>query len=104
MSRIACLVGYATGQETVNDITTEKYSEHQMFGDLVRNYKQEIPGDTRYDELQMANNLSLVAGEYAYQNFANIRYAIFMGTKWKVTSVEVQRPRLILTLGGVWNG
>ena len=41
---------------------------------------------------------------YAYEKFSSIVYAEFMGAKWKVTDIEVQHPRLILTIGGLWNG
>ena len=51
----------------------------------------------------MTNEISLVADPYARENFHMIRYACFMGTRWEVTSVEVQYPRLVLTLGGVYN-
>ena len=37
-------------------------------------------------------------------HFFAIRYVKWAGTRWKVDDVEVKRPRLKLTLGGVWNG
>ena len=56
------------------------------------------------DNVNIANKISIVSDPFADQNFHSIRYAEYMGTKWKVTDVEVLYPRLLLTLGGVWNG
>ena len=56
------------------------------------------------DDLNINMTLSIVADPFAYQNFHQIKYAEYMGSKWKVSSIEVQYPRLILTLGGVYNG
>lgn len=105
MSKVACLVGYATGQEeTDTDVFKETYEEHQMRGDIVKLYKSEVAGDQRYDEMQLNNQFSLVGGQFAFANFSKIRYVIYLGQKWKVTGVEVRVPRLILSVGGVWNG
>ena len=63
----------------------------------------ENSGDVN-DNINISNRISIVADPYAIQNFHTMRYATFMGTKWKVKSVNVNYPRLILSLGGVWNG
>ena len=54
--------------------------------------------------INVANEISIVADPFANQNFHTMLYVEFMGTKWKITNVEVKRPRLTLTLGGVYNG
>ena len=56
------------------------------------------------DDININNSISIVADPYAYENFHNMRYAILEGVKWKITNVEINRPRLILTIGGVYNG
>ena len=56
------------------------------------------------DDLVLNNQLSIVADAYANQHFFAIRYVRWMGALWKITNVEVQRPRLLLTVGGVYNG
>lgn len=103
MSKFSGMVGYVSGQTEVStDVWEETYEEHLMRGDVVRNSKQQIQGDTRYDDVQLSNELSLVGGAFAYKNFSNIRYVWYLGQKWKVTNVEVARPRINVTLGGVW--
>ena len=46
---------------------------------------------------------SIIADPFAYQNFHAMRYIEWMGAKWKITKVNVQSPRLILSVGGVYN-
>ena len=104
MAKISCLVGYASGQkETKPDVFEETYEEHRMKGDLIKLYKQAAAGDLRIDDASLDNRFSLVGGSFAFANFSKIKYVEYLGQKWKVTGVEVERPRLILTVGGVWN-
>lgn len=56
------------------------------------------------DNLVISGTVSIVADQFAYQNCSNISYVEVEGTKWKVTKIEPQHPRLILSLGGVYNG
>lgn len=104
MSKFAGLVGYAAGQtETAPGIWEPKYDERAMRGDLIRNTLSMIEQNQKTDEISLDNRISILGDQFAFNNFSNIRYVYHLGVKWKVKSVEVQRPRLILTVGGVWN-
>lgn len=97
-------IGYAVTAETEPGIWEEILTEREYFGELVRNTKRVLQSsDTVNDNVNIVNGISIISDPFANDNFCNIRYAEFMGTKWKVTDVEVQYPRLILTLGGVYN-
>jgi len=80
------------------EITTRKYS-----GDVLRNVSKTQSGENLNDNLTIDNRISIVADPFAYENFSSMRYVDWMGALWKSNSVEVQRPRLILTIGGVYN-
>ncbi len=97
-------VGYADTVETAPGVHEEKITERMYSGDLLRNTGLIQSTETLNDNINVANEISIVADPFAYQNFYRMRYVGFMGTKWKVTKVEVQYPRLILTIGGVYNG
>lgn len=97
-------VGYGETVETSPDIWEEQIVERAYYGDVLKNSRQWEKGEGLNDNLRINNSISVVADAYAYENFANIRYVEWMGAKWKVTNVEVHRPRLIFTLGGVYNG
>ena len=56
------------------------------------------------DDITITNEISIIADQFAYEHFSTIRYVEFMGTKWKISNATVEHPRLILTLGGVYNG
>lgn len=103
MAKYSGLVGFEQTEKTGVDVYTENIVERRYYGDLVHNYRRTSAGDGVNDNVTLNNQLSIVADPYAINNFASIRYATFMGSKWNVTDVEVQYPRLILTLGGVYN-
>ena len=97
-------IGYAVYKEKTPGVYEEDIIKRNYYGELVRNTRRLQSGDQVNDNLNISNEISIVADPYAIQNFHSMRYAIFMGAKWKITNIEVQYPRLILTLGGVYNG
>ena len=104
MAKFYGVIGYAKTVETKPGVWKAEITEKTYFGDLIRNTRRYELNSQINDNLNIANEISIIADPYAYQNFHSMRYIEFMGTKWKVTSVEVQYPRLILTIGGVYNG
>lgn len=98
------VIGYAETVETKSGIWEEQITERDYYGDLFRNSRRLQSTDKVNDDINISNQLSIVADPYAINNFYSMRYAEFSGAKWKITDIEVQYPRLILTLGGVWNG
>lgn len=98
-------VGYVTTVESEPGVYDPEVTERPYFGDLLKNVsKWMVNTDSINDNLNVANQISIVADPYAYQHFSSIRYVEFMDTMWTVTSAEPQYPRIILTVGGVWNG
>lgn len=97
-------IGFNAGtKETASSVYTEDIKEREYYGDLIRNTRRLQTTDKVNDDIEISNELSIVADPYAMENFHMMRYAEFMGAKWKISSVEVQYPRLLLTLGGVYN-
>lgn len=97
-------VGYAETIETKPGVWKEEITVREYFGDLTRNTRRLQSSGNLNDNITIANEISIVADPFAYQNFHSMRYVELMGTKWKISNVEVQYPRLILTLGDVYNG
>ncbi len=104
MAKFYGVIGYAITEETEPGIYEERIVEKEHFGDVVRNTRRLSNAAKVNDDITISNQISIVADPFAYNNFHSMRYVSFMGSKWKVTEVEVQYPRLILTLGGVYNG
>lgn len=97
-------IGFVETVETVPGVWKEQIVPHNYYGDLIRNIRRLQGSENLNDNINVNNEISIVADPYANQNFHMIRYVEFMGTKWKVSNVDVQYPRLVLTLGGVYNG
>ena len=97
-------IGYAVTQETSPGVWTEGITTRPYYGDVIRNVSKWQNGSYLNDNLNVSNQISIVSDPYANQNFHSIRYVKWMGALWKVTDVEVQYPRLILTIGGEYNG
>jgi hypothetical protein len=73
------------------------------YGELIRNTRRLQSSDQLNDNVSVANEVSIISDPFANENFHSMRYVEFMGAKWKITDVEVNYPRLILTIGGVYN-
>lgn len=97
-------VGYAEIKENPPGVWVDGITERQYYGDVIRNVRRWQSGENLNDDLTINNQISIVADPYAYQNFHAIKYVTWMGAKWKVSSIDVQYPRLILEVGGVYNG
>ena len=104
MAKFYGKIGYAENVETRPGVWRPTITEREYFGDLVRNTRRLESASQINDNINISNEISIVADPYAYQNFHSMQYVEFMGTKWKISSVEVQYPRLILSIGGVYNG
>lgn len=104
MAKFCGKIGYIETVEVKPGIWDEKIVERLYYGDLTRNTSRFQSSGGVNDDINVSNNISIIADPYANENFHHMRYATFMGTKWKITNVEVQFPRLILTVGGVYNG
>lgn len=108
MAKFYGAVGY--GETIENDpvnhpgVYKEVITQHNYYGDVQRNTKRNDRGEGLNDNIILSNTISIVADPYAYAHFFAIKYVRWMGTRWKVTSVDVQQPRLILSIGGVYNG
>lgn len=104
MAKFSGLIGYVVTPETAPGVYSEVVTTRNYFGDVVRNTRRWEAGQNQNDNLNVSNTISIVSDAYAEQNFHTMRFIQWMGAFWEITTVEVQRPRLILTIGGVYNG
>jgi hypothetical protein len=105
MARYYDAIGFGVTGETTPGIWEDKITERCYFGEVLKNTRSLQETGKVNDDIEVSNRISIIADPYANENFHAIRYAKFMGTKWKVTQVDASTcPRLILSLGGVYNG
>ena len=104
MAKFYGTIGYVNTVETEPGMWEEQKTERQYSGELVKNTRRLESSGGVNDNINISNEVGIVADPYAYENFHAMRYIKFMGAKWKISNVEVRYPRLILTIGGVYNG
>jgi len=103
MSKYYGKIGFAISTETEPYVYSDVITERPYFGDVIRNTRRWENGERLNANLNINNEFSIVADPFAYENFHSMRYLTYMGVKWIITSVEVQYPRLILSVGGEYN-
>lgn len=98
-------VGYSETVETAPGVWMPQDTVREYFGDIKRNATRwATDSNSTNDDLTVNAQISIVADPFALDKFYSMKWIEFMGTKWKITNVDPQYPRLVLTLGGVWNG
>lgn len=105
MARFHGKIGYAEESvETKPGIWKETIVEFEYSGDVVRNTRRLQAGDEINSDISAGNSISILADAYANEHFFAMRYVEWSRSLWIVSDVEVQRPRLLLRLGGVYHG
>jgi hypothetical protein len=106
MAKFYDAVGYGESEQTATGtgVWADNITEIKYYGDVIRNTRKLSEGQSLNNDLSVGNSISIVADAYANEHFFAIRYVKWAGTLWTVTDVEVQSPRLLLRLGGVYNG
>lgn len=103
MSKFYGAIGYAIQEESVPGVWVENIIERYYRGDILKLQERWQSSEHVNDNLTIDNKLSIISDPFAYENLTYIRYVIWMGVKWKIKSIEINRPRLTLYIGGVYN-
>ena len=104
MGKFYGMIGYGITKETAPGVWVDTIIEKEAYGDILKNSRQMDSSDKVNSDISINNRISIVADPYIQENFQFIKYVKFLGISWRVSSVEVEYTRLILTLGGVYNG
>lgn len=104
MAKFYGAVGYGVPTEIRPGIWEDKIVERNYYGDVIRNTRRLESSGQVNDDINISNEISILADPYANENFHLIKYVEFMGIKWNVSTINVQFPRLVLSVGGVYNG
>lgn len=98
-------IGYV---ETVEDppdsgVWRQQVTERFYYGEIGRSSSRSQTSGQVNDNIIISNEISIVADRFAYDHSHNMKFVEYLGARWKIASVEVRHPRLILTTGGVYN-
>lgn len=104
MAKYYGMIGYSETRQVRPGVYLPDTVQYPYVGDLIRSVSQsQQSNESENDSLRLSNEISIVADAYAYEHYGNIKFAEYLGQKWRVTRVEVRHPRLILSLGGLYN-
>ena len=104
MARFYGIVGYELTEETSPGVWMPRIVTRPYYGSIIYDNRRLESQNQVNDNVSLSDRFSIIADAFAYQNFHLMRFVEYMGTRWKITNIEVQRPRLILSVGGVYNG
>lgn len=97
-------VGFGETMELYSGVWEDVITERKYYGEVIKNIHRWETSQSINDNINISNQISLLADPYAYSHLSTIKYVEFAGAKWKVTNIDIQSPRLILTIGGVYDG
>jgi hypothetical protein len=97
-------VGFVETTETSPGVWTEQVIERDYFGDVLQNRLMFQSANQVNDNINLSLTIRILADDYANSNMGVMRYVVYKGAKWEVTSAIPSYPRIELTLGGLYNG
>lgn len=103
MAKFYGTIGYVSTTETAPGVYQEEPVERMYYGEVKRHNRRLESSGNLNDNINIANEISIIADPYANDHIFDMRYVVFQGAKWKITNVDVQPPRLVLTLGGLYS-
>lgn len=104
MAKFSGTIGYAIRTVSAPGVYKDTIIEKNYRGDVILNQNRWQPGDKANDDFNLDNSISIIADEYAYKNLGAMRYIVWHGSKWKIQSLSINRPRIVIQIGGVYNG
>lgn len=104
MAKFCGVIGFAVSEETTPGVWTNKITEREYRGDVIKNNRALQTTDQVNDSINITDQISIMPDDFAMENSYAMRYVVYLGAKWKILNVSAPRPRLTLTLGGLFNG
>ncbi len=104
MAKYYGTIGFSKTIEKVPGVWSEEIIERRYKGQVIRNARRWETAETLNDNIKINNAISIMADSYLFNNIYAIKYVTWMNTRWKITDIEIERPHLKLTLGGLYNG
>lgn len=103
MPKCSGVIGYALPEETQPGVWTESITEKKYYGNIVKDNRKVIDQSQINDNINIANNISVISNSFMLSNIGFMRYISFQKTKWNISSVDIQPPRMIITIGGLYH-
>lgn len=102
MAKFSGVIGFVETVETSPGVWTDQTTEKRYKGDLLKRYISWQTSDEINPDFNINNQVSIVADSYILDHLAYMKYVVINNVKWKITNIEINRPRLIISLGGLY--
>lgn len=103
MAKFSGVIGFTITSETSPGVWTDNIVEKSYTGDLNRHYRRWDPSPNKHDDIIFSQDISILQDPYLNSNIQNVIYVKYQGVKWSVRSIDIQYPRVTITLGGEWH-
>jgi hypothetical protein len=97
-------IGFAETIEIRPGVWKPSTTERMYSGDIIKNVRRWQVNEGLNDDISISNEVSILADPFVYSNLHNMRYVKWLGSSWKITKIDIKRPRVLITIGGVYNG
>lgn len=104
MSKYHGYIGYADTAETYPGVWEEQIVEREYYGDVIKNRANIQQNADINGKITISNNISIIGDPFAHEHFYSMRYITYLGKRWCITNIEIEYPRIALTIGGLYNG
>lgn len=96
-------IGFEETNEILPGVWEPTVVYREYIGDVNRNQRRwQEQSDTINDKLNISNEISVIADDYMLENLGVMKCVEFGGSKWKISWVNLQYPRVILTLSDLY--
>ncbi len=104
MAKFCGKLGFSITKETRLGIYEEIVEEKKYYGDIIKDTRMNEKTSNLNDDISISSKVSIISNDYLIQNVSHLKYIIYLGVKWEVKSFDIERPRIIIYLGGLYNG
>lgn len=104
MAKYSGMIGYSKSVETTPGIYEDVVEEHRHYGDVLQDSRRYEESDKVNGDLRVSNRISIIADKFARDNMYAMKYLTLFGQRWTISKVDVNSPRFIISLGGLYNG
>lgn len=100
------IIGYGIPDEDEYGVVTNTIVERMHMGEVNKVVTRNEPAQQVNNNIRLNNTFSIVMDAFITENFQYIKYIVFNGVRWEVSSatVDPDRPRINIEAGQVYNG
>lgn len=104
MAKFYGKIGYALTVEEAPGVWVDRIEERPYTGDVLKKTSKWGAGESLNQNLNITDTISIVGDSFTLENMHMMRYVVWRGANWQINSIDIKRPRLLLSIGGLYNG